>query len=202
MAEAAAVGRLDQVKADERLTTRGSEPSDGAVVRAVLAGDRQAYSLLVQRHQDSLYRHAVRMTDRPDEATDIVQAAFIKGFEHLARCRDADRFGAWLFRIGANQCKDYLKNRRHRDLRLEDAAPLPSRRGNPEEKAERGQLRQMIARALERLSPDEREAFMLKHVEGLSYTEMAVLLGASVPALKMRVHRAREGLQQLLEEYE
>ncbi|UCC71547.1 MAG: sigma-70 family RNA polymerase sigma factor [Gemmatimonadota bacterium] len=178
-----------------------SELSDGALVRAVLDGDTEAFAVLVRRHQDSLYRHAARMIGRPDEATDVVQSALIKGFESLRRCRDPDRVGAWLFRINANQCKDYLKNRRRRELRLDDAAPLASGRSNPEETAERGRLRQRIAAALERLSADEREAFLLKHVEGRSYSEMAELLGASVPALKMRVHRAREELQELLEDY-
>ncbi len=183
------------------MTARESEPSDAAVVHDVLNGNQQAYAILVARYQDMLYRHAARMTGRPDEASDIVQAAFIKGYENLESCRDAERVGAWLFRINANQCKDYLKSRRRKNLRLDDAAPLPSDSGDPEESAERVQLRDRITEALERLSPEEREAFVLKHIEGFSYHEMADMLDASVPALKMRVHRAREGLQNLLEKY-
>ncbi len=183
------------------MTAPDCELSDAAVVRDVLNGNEQAYAILVRRYQDMLYRHAARMTGRPDEASDIVQAAFIKGFENLDQCRDAERVGAWLFRINANQCKDYLKSRRRRNLRLEDASPLPSDGGDPEESAERVQLRDRITEALDRLSPEEREAFVLKHIEGYSYQEMSGMLDASVPALKMRVHRAREGLQNLLEKY-
>lgn len=178
-----------------------SELSDGAVVRAVLDGRKQAFALLVRRYQDTLYRHAERMTGRPDEAADIVQASFLKGYENLKRCRDPERVGAWLFRIAANHCKDYLKNRRRRDLRLDELAPLPNEREQPEEAMERRQLRDRIGNALQQLAIEQREAFVLKHVEGLSYSEMAQLLNASVPALKMRVHRAREELQTLLEEY-
>ncbi len=178
-----------------------SELSDGAVVRAVLNGRPSAYSILVQRYQDQLYRHAARMVGRPDEAADIVQAAFLKGFDNLRRCQNPERVGAWLFSISANQCKDYLKNRRRKDLRLQDAGSLPSDRDDPETTAEQKQLRDRIWSALSHLSTDEREAFVLKHVEGFSYQEMAELLGASVPALKMRVHRAREELQTLLEDY-
>jgi len=182
------------------LTAAQHEPSDAAVVRAVLNGNEEAYAILVRRYQDTLYRHAERMTGRPDEATDIVQAAFVKGFKNLRRCRDAQRVGAWLFRINANQCKDYLKNRRRQNLSLEDAGTLPAEEDDPERDVERGELRAIIHAALEKLSSDEREAFVLKHLEGFSYQEMAKMLDASIPALKMRVHRAREGLQELLEE--
>ena len=184
------------------MTAGDSELSDAAVVRSVLEGNEELYAVLVQRYQDALFRHAARMTGQPDEASDIVQASFVKGYESLDHCRDADRVGAWLFRINANQCKDYLKNRRRRDLRLEAAAPLPSTGDDPEATAEMGQLRDVILDALDRLSHDEREAFVMKHVEGFSYQEMSELLGASVPALKMRVHRAREALQLLLEGYQ
>jgi RNA polymerase sigma-70 factor (ECF subfamily) len=175
-------------------------PSDAEVVRAVLNGDRDAYSVLVQRYQHALHRHAAQMTGRPDVAAEIVQSALVKGYEKLHSCRDTDRVGAWLFRIVANQTKDYLKNRRRRDVPLQDAEPLTLDVG-PEHDAERGELGDRIRAALARLTPEERQAFVLKHVEGYSYEEMAELLGASVGALKMRVHRAREALQPLLEVY-
>jgi RNA polymerase sigma-70 factor (ECF subfamily) len=174
--------------------------SDAAVVRAVLNGDPDAYTVLVQRYQDVLYRHAEQMTGEPDVAAEIVQSALVRGYEKLDRCQDAGRVGAWLFRIGANQCKDYLKDVRRRDVPLQDAEPLTGDPG-PEGDAERGELGDRIRGALMRLTPDERQAFVLKHVEGFSYEEMSELLGVSVGALKMRVHRAREGLQPLLEDY-
>ncbi|HSG80878.1 MAG TPA: RNA polymerase sigma factor [Gemmatimonadota bacterium] len=177
-----------------------TEASDGSLVHAALHGDEDAYAALVRRYQNLLYRHAQRMTGRSDEAADIVQASFLKAFGNLSQCRHADRVGAWLFRINANLCKDYLKGRRRQNLRLEATAELAGD-DDPARCVELGQLRDRIRQALDRLLPLEREAFVLKHVEGLSYDEMAELLEASVPALKMRVHRAREALQTLLEEY-
>ncbi|KPK00950.1 MAG: hypothetical protein AMS20_14545 [Gemmatimonas sp. SG8_28] len=177
------------------------EASDGAVVRAVTDGRKEDYAILVQRYQDVLYRHALRMVGQPDEAADLVQAAFIKGYEQLASCRDPERVGAWLFRIGANQCRDYLKNWRRKKVELDETSAPASESENPEGTTLRGELMEQIHRALDRLPPDEREAFVLKHIEGLSYKEISVLLEASVPALKMRVHRARESLQELLEGY-
>lgn len=184
------------------MTAGSSELSDGAVVHAVLNGKAELYGILVQRYQDSLYRYAERMTGRPDEASDIVQTSFVKAYENLDHCRDAERVGAWLFRINVNQCKDYLKNRRRKDVELDDAAKLLSEQDDPEMSIERRQLQEEIVRALYRLTADEREAFVLKHIEGFSYHEMSEMLDVSVPALKMRVHRAREELQTLLGDYE
>lgn len=177
------------------------EPSDADIVRDVLAGDQEAYALLVHRYKDALYRYAERMTGRPDDAADVVQQAFIKGYSSLERCRDPDRVGGWLFRIAVNLCKDQLKGRAKREVPLEAAEPLRATRDLPEEGAERAEIREEIYRSLQSLSDEQREAFVLKHVEGWSYEEMAEKLEVSVPALKMRVHRAREQLQDLLEHY-
>lgn len=177
------------------------ELTDADIVHAVLDGRKELYGLLVRRYQDEIYRHAERMVGRPDEAADIVQAAFLKGFESLSSCRNPARVGGWLFRIASNQCKDYLKNRRRDNLRLDDMNALESEDGDPENAVEQVQLGDRIRRALDRLAPEQREAFVLKHLEGLSYEEMSERLDSSVSALKMRVHRAREELQGLLEEY-
>lgn len=183
----------------QRSATEG--PEDGDVVRTVLNGDRDAYRWLVRRYQEVLYRHAVRMVDHPDVASDLVQQAFVKGYDRLNECRHPERVGGWLFRITSNLCKDYLKNRRRDNVALEDVGPLATDRGDPDRDLERSRLGDELDDALSRLSEDQREAFLLKHLEGRSYEEMSDLLGASVSALKMRVLRARETLQDLLEHY-
>lgn len=155
----------------------------------------------MRRYKDALYRYAERMTGRSDDAADVVQQAFIKGFRNLERCRDPERVGGWLFRIAVNLCKDHLKGRVKREVPLESGEPLRATRGLPEEGVERAEIREEIYRALQALSDEQREAFVLKHVEGWSYEEMAEKLDVSVPALKMRVHRARDQLQELLEHY-
>lgn len=171
--------------------------TDAELVRRALTGSDPAFGELVRRYQDLLYRHAVRMTGTPDDAADAVQSAFIKAHRSLRRCRDPERVGAWLFRIGANTCKDLLKSRRT-TVPVEDVHGLEAEAGNPEREVERHRVRSEIDRALAALAVEQREAFVMKHVEGWSYTEMSETLGVSVPALKMRVHRAREELQALL----
>ena len=180
---------------------RPDAPGDAEVVEAVLAGREEEYAVLVRRYEDVLFRYAERMTGRPDEAADVVQRAFIKGFRNLHRCRNPDKVGGWLFRIAVNLAKDHLKGVRRREVSLEVAGSLESGRGDPAESAERAEIRDEVRAALRALTPEQREAFVLKHVEGWTYEDMSERLEVSVPALKMRVHRAREALQELLERY-
>lgn len=182
--------------------TRRDELTDAEIVRHVLDGRPDMYRHLVARYEDVLYRHAVRMASRPDDAADLVQRAFVKGFRRLEDCRHPEKVGGWLFRITANLCKDYLKDRRRDEVALDDAPTLVSERGDPDVELDRSQLGSDLERALESLTDDQREAFVLKHVEDLSYEEMSEMLEVSVPALKMRVHRAREELRELLSEYQ
>lgn len=172
--------------------------SDAVLVARAIAGSDAAFAALVDRYNDVLYRHAERMLGQADDAEDVVQSAWIKAFRNLRKCRDPERFGAWVFRIGANACKDAVKAKRRGIVPLESVAELES---NDRDTATRLDQRRRLASALARLAPDQREAFLLKHMEGWSYEEMADRLGVRVSALKMRVHRAREELQiTLLEE--
>lgn len=175
--------------------------TDAELVEASLRGSDPAFAELVRRYQDLLFRHAERMTGRPDDAEDVVQAAFIKAHRSLRSCRDPERVGAWLFRIGANACKDFMKSRRRSSVPLDEIPGLSSDDDGPEREALLGTVRGEIEKALQSLAQEQREAFLMKHVEGWSYTDMAENLGVSVSALKMRVHRAREELQVLLESY-
>ena len=177
---------------------RGSDLSDAEVVSRVLAGDRDLYAVLVGRYQDVLYRHAVGMVSSPDAAADLVQDSFVKGYTSLEHCQDPARFGAWVFRILRNRCLDYLKDRRRQSVPLEEGAAHVPSRDDPEADLERSESRAAVTAALSAIPEAQREAFLLKHVDGLSYEEMAERLGGSVSALKMRVMRAREALQHLL----
>lgn len=182
-------------QADQRVAD--GEEIDQLIIQRVLAGHRDAFKVLISRYSDPLYRHAVCMTGSPDVAEDILQVSFIKAYQHLAEVRG--RFDAWVFRIVANGCKDWLKNIRRSHLSY-DEDDQPSAYATPDEELDRTELRSDLDRALGVLPASLREAFVMKHVEGRSYEEMADLLGTTVGALKMRVHRAREALQVLLEE--
>ena len=175
--------------------------SDAQVVRDVLEGDRDAYRLLVRRYADVLHGHAVRMVGSPDVASDMVQQALVQGFKKLGSCRNPDQVGAWLFRILSNRCRDHLRSPRRRDIPLQVLPELATHRADPSDDAARAEVRTRLGAALEQLTPEQREAFVMRYLEGLSYEEIAAVMNLSVAALKMRVHRAREALRALLEEF-
>ena len=112
--------------------------ADQVIIDRILAGDRDAFGMLISRYSDPLYRHAVGMTGSPDDAADILQNSFIKAYQHLGEVRG--RFDAWVFRIVANGCKDWLKNIRRTHLSYEED-DQPSGYETPDEELDRGELR-------------------------------------------------------------
>jgi RNA polymerase sigma-70 factor, ECF subfamily len=172
---------------------------DAAIVARVLAGDTGAYALLVARYRAQFARYAVRMLGNREDAEEALQDAFVRAFRSLARCDEPERFGAWLFRILANRCRTAgtRRGRREKTFVRDELALLDASEEHP---AERAAWREEIQRALMQLEVEQREAFLLKHVEEMGYEEMAVLTGVGVSALKMRVKRACERLRVLLRE--
>jgi RNA polymerase sigma-70 factor, ECF subfamily len=173
--------------------------SDAAIISRVLDGDVEAYGALVARYRERYARFAVHMLGERDDAEEALQDAFVRAYRSLGQCADPGRFDAWLFRILANRCRTAGARRARRARTfVRDEVALGG--ASAEHPAERHEWREEIQRALARLEPEQREAFLLKHVEDLSYEEMAALTGAGVSALKMRVKRACDRLRGLLEE--
>ncbi|MEX1184946.1 MAG: RNA polymerase sigma factor [Gemmatimonadota bacterium] len=174
--------------------------TDEAVVGRVLAGDREAYGELVKRHQRVVYRHIRAMGIDRDTTLDLVQDAFVRAYMRLSECRDRAHFRAWAFRIARNLCLDHLKNVRRSMVPLSD---LPGSEQLPDHASRTAtQLGEadILRAALEHLPPTLRDAFLLRHDAGYSYDEIAAMTDASVSAVKMRVHRARESLRSFLDE--
>jgi len=176
-------------------------PSDAQVVARVLSGDHEAFGLLIRRYEPGLLRYATRMLGSRDAAADAVAEGLVRAYRHLASCRDPARLRTWLYRIVANRCKSHLARRPTGDVSLDDAPPMADP-ADTELALERAEELALVERALMTLSPEKREAFLLKHVEGMSYEEMADATGERIPTLKMRVHRAREALLEALKEYQ
>lgn len=175
-------------------------PSDAEVVSAVLAGDVERYGILVQRYQDAYRRFATRMLGSADDADDALQMAFVRAYRALDRCKDPSRFAAWLYQIVINECRTFSARRARRERRIvADEVALASAaddRAGDDTPLDA----ELVQRALDQLDDAQREAFVLKHVEGMGYDEMSALTGASESALKMRVKRAVDRLREILEE--
>ena len=173
--------------------------TDAAVVRRVLAGDTDAFAILVDRYYDRYLRFATNMLGDPAEAEEALQDSFLRAYRSLPRYEDRERFGAWLFRIVTNRCRTAAtrRARRERVLVHSDSALTAAATQHP---AEQQAWREAIERALGQLHAEQREAFLLKHVEGLSYEDMAEITGVGISALKMRVKRACDRLRELLQE--
>lgn len=176
------------------------ESADRDLVQRARHGDRDAYGVLWQRHAERIGRFLATMTGDDHAADDLRQETMRLGLERLGQLRDADQFGSWLLAIAVNRCRQHLRGEvqrratggddpdRHRDERRRSALSSLVRRESAE----------LLALAIDRLPILLREAFVLFHIDGLPYREVAAITAASEGALQVRVHRARALLRQQL----
>ena len=160
------------------------ESSDAAVVRRVLGGDVEAYSILVERYFDHYVRFAVHLVGNREDAEEVVQDSFLRAYRALGRYEERERFGAWLLRILVNRARTVSAIGRRREKMFPDQVDESLPEASEAHPAERAALREEMSRAMAQLGRDQREAFLLHYVEGLSYEEMAAVTGSGVSALK------------------
>lgn len=176
--------------------------TDEDVAARVLAGETALYEIIMRRHNQRLYR-AVRAILRNDaEAEDVVQAAYVRAYEHLPQFAARASFAAWLIRIAVNEALARLRTRK----RYDDAdvgegdrmdrfvSPMP----NPEQAASTAEVRRLLEELIEALPDGNRAVFILRDVEGMSTTETAAALDISEESVKTRLHRGRTALRKQL----
>jgi RNA polymerase sigma-70 factor (ECF subfamily) len=174
------------------------EMTDAAYVERALGGDATAFAALVDRHAPACLRYATRMLGNREDAEDATQDTLVRAHRALARYDTSMSFRTWVMSILVNRCRTALLHRQRRTSRVVLDVAAVERAATTE--GSDAVLRETIERALEQIDPAQREAFLLKHVEMMSYEEMAAATGAGVSALKMRVQRACDRLRVLLEE--
>ena len=172
------------------------EMSDRGAVAAVQAGDRDAFRLLVEKHSRNVFRLGFRMTGNEQDAEEIVQETFLRAYRSIGRFESRANFGTWLYRIASNCSLDLLAKRKPQQSQtpLQDEEgeelPLPSPAPNAERLLLSAELKQKLAAAMERLTPIERTAFVLRHFEGSSIEDIGKTLALKNDAAKNAVYRA------------
>lgn len=184
-----------------------SSADDPALVKAAQAGDMAAFEELVARHRDKIYARAYSMMRNEEEAIDLSQEAWVKGWQRLTQFQGESSFGTWMTRIVINLCLDQL--RKHKRQRTESIEELNEDSGgverqmpvvtiNPTEGLERGELRQRIDRALGQLSYEHRTVLILHEFQELEYKEIARVMGCSIGTVMSRLFYARRKMAALL----
>jgi RNA polymerase sigma-70 factor, ECF subfamily len=173
--------------------------TDGELVRSSLDGDARAFTELVDRHAAACLRYATRMLGERSDAEDVAQESFLRAHRALASYDSRLPFRTWLFAILINRCRTAMARRARRQRRVV-ADDLALENATIDDVRQAADLRGEIDWAVSQLAEEQREAFLLRHVEELSYEEIAAATGAGISALKMRVKRACERLRILLGE--
>jgi RNA polymerase sigma-70 factor (ECF subfamily) len=185
---------------------QSTEGSDAAPLARALAGDRDAFRVLVERHSRRVFRLAYRMTGNEQDAEEVVQEAFLRAYRRLDRFESRANFGTWLYRIAVNCSLDLLRRRRPtEELRAPDdpeggeaVLDVATKDPAPDRLALSGEIGRHVEMALGKLSPMERAAFVMRHHEGMSIEEIGRALGTSATATKNSVFRAVQKLRQEL----
>ncbi len=180
-----------------------AECSDGELAALALGGRQSAYSEMMRRHRETVFRFARLHTGNDDAALDITQQTFIAAFASLRRFDQGRPLRHWLTRIALNKCRDWARRRKVRAL-FTFAAPLDEvpdpvdLSANPErEVSDRSELAHVMA-AMNSLPSKLKDVLVLRTVEGMSQAEAAAVLGVSEKAVETRLYRARDKLQGVL----
>lgn len=169
--------------------------SDAALVELVLAGDQDAFTVLVERYKDAVQNLAYRMLSNVTEAEDVTQEAFVRAYTQLGTYKPAHKFSTWLLSIASHLAIDQLRRRRFLALPLEDVPFLEwiiDAGTSPEQSALAGEQQDEIQFYLQRLPSKYRAVVVLRYWYDFSYEEIASTLSLTPALVKARLHRARE----------
>ena len=173
-----------------------------ALLRQVQKGDLDAYGLVIQEHQVSVYNVCLRILGNQQEAEDLTQEAFLRAYRNISHYDPNRPFGPWMRTLAANLCYNHLQKARLQRVPLEDErdqlADQPKK--NPEALLELSQEHQQLYIAIWQLPNNQRIALELRHFQGLTYQEMAQTMGLPLNTVRSHLYRARRKLAELLKE--
>jgi len=177
--------------------------SDAELVELVLAGEQDAFAVLVERYKDAVQNLAYRMLSNATEAEDVTQEVFVRAYTQLATYKSAHKFSTWLLSIASHLAIDQLRRRRFLALPLEDVPFLEwiaDLGVGPEQSALEGEQQDEIQTYLQRLPSKYRAVIVLRYWYDLSYEEIGTALNLTPALVKARLHRARELLARYIKD--
>lgn len=174
--------------------------SDQELMKLVQDGDFSTAAEIFDRYSGRIYNFAYRFLKNSEAAEDATQEVFVKMMKYAKQFHGDAKLSTWLFSITANLCRDYLRKADNKNKEGEETLlSLPANPSySPERNLEMRQNEERVQKALQSLTPEQREAILLSRYQGLSYAEIAQIAGCSEGAVKTRVFRAMETLKKLL----
>ena len=177
--------------------------NDEELIQSFYNGDREALGLIFERHKEGVFNFALRMLSNRADAEDITGDVFGRLCGSHGRFSPNASFKTWLYTIARNACLDKIRGRRKwgslwfRDQETQEdvQADVPSHDAGPSENLDKREAARHIQAAIQKLATDQREAIILREYEGLSYEEIATILGCSLANVKVLIYRARVQLK-------
>lgn len=183
---------------------KNNKDTDLELVRRVQSGNKGAFDLLVLKYQSKIITLIMRFVKDPFDAEDVAQDTFIKAYKGLATFRGDSAFYTWLYRIAVNTAKKHLISKSRKVVsdgvdaqeaeQFESADKLKNF-DSPEQNVLSDELRQTIAKSMDKLPEDLRQAIVLRELDGLSYEEISEVMECPIGTVRSRIFRAREAIE-------
>lgn len=178
------------------------------LIQKAAQGDQDAFARLLELHQNKVYGLTLRLVGSPEDAMELTQETFFNAWRGLPNFHADSKFSTWLYRLATNAAIDFLRREKRRKnlstipLSTDDDSDrvldIPDQRFTPQSQLERQELQEAVHRGLGQLSDEHRQVLVLRELNGLSYTEIAQVLGIEEGTVKSRIFRARLALRNIL----
>lgn len=178
------------------------------LIQKAAQGDQDAFARLLELHQNKVYGLTLRLVGSPEDAMELTQETFFNAWRGLPNFHADSKFSTWLYRLATNAAIDFLRREKRRKnlstipLSMDDDSDrvldIPDQRFTPQSQLERQELQEAVHRGLGQLSDEHRQVLVLRELNGLSYTEIAQVLGIEEGTVKSRIFRARLALRNIL----
>lgn len=178
-----------------------SNNGDKYYIEKVLNGKRQAFSAIVEKHQDKVFSLALKICGNIEDAEEVAQDSFMKAFRSLSTFKGKSSFSTWLYRITYNTAVSCVRKKNYNVLSLEEFPADASdflQNNESEDKAEKEYKRSLLAFAIQKLSIEDRAIISMYYFQELSLNEIIEIINITKSNLKVRLHRARKKLEECI----